>query len=229
MKRIGLVAAALAISLSGCGLFHEHQWQDATCEQAKICLECGKEEGNALGHQFSEANYQIPATCSICQLTEGEVLTPDFEIYELKADAEADIDGWYDYYTCGNGKTDIEVVGKLQFLNFKVFASDETHEAKEGYEWRTVEALLTFSDEKVLTHGAEWSTSWDDYYNIEKHDSTATVIDEDGITYRYTVNYNGVDYTDCIFIKDLNHSGWEGNNYVVRYEFSFQVPIGYDG
>lgn len=229
MKKIAILLLITVITLNGCDLFHEHEWVDATCETAKYCSTCEEKEGEALGHRYSKANYQNPATCSVCGEVNGTVLEPDFEKYNLEINAEADIDGFHEYYTCGNGEPDVEVVGELSFYQYTIFASDETHEAKEGYEWRTVKVNLTFNDSNVLTHGAEWSTTWEDYYTIDKHDSSATLMDEEGTTYKFTVNYNGTDYEECLFVKKLSHSGWNGNYYEVKYEFSFLVPVGYDG
>ncbi len=229
MKKILVVLIVLMITLSGCGLFHEHEWTEATCVEPKQCSQCDKTVGSELGHDYSQANFQTAATCSTCGDVWGDVLEADFEKYDLEINSEADIDGYYEYYTCGNGEPDVEVVGHLFFYEYNIFSSDESHEAKEGYEWRTVSVKLEFSDENVLAHGAKWCTSWDDYYTIKKHDHSADAIDEEGTTYKFTVNYNGVDYEECLFIKELTHSGWKGNTYLITYEFSFQVPIGYDG
>lgn len=227
MKKIAVLLLLTVITLSGCQEPHEHEWVEATCETAKYCSTCEKTEGEALGHKNSEVNYQTPATCSVCGEVEGSVLEPDFVKYNLEIKGMVDVT--YDYYTCGNGEPDVEILGELTFHDYAVFASDETHTAKDGFEWRSVKVDLLFTDRNVLTHGAEWSTTWEDYYTIDKHDSTADVVDEEGTTYSFTVNYNGVDYEDCLFVKNLSHSGWDGNNYLVTYEFSFQVPVGYDG
>ena len=34
---------------------HEHAWTEATCESAKTCETCGEIEGEALGHNWSDA------------------------------------------------------------------------------------------------------------------------------------------------------------------------------
>ena len=35
---------------------HEHSWTEATCTMPKTCTVCGETEGEALGHQWSEAD-----------------------------------------------------------------------------------------------------------------------------------------------------------------------------
>lgn len=225
MKRLGLVIIALTVILGGCGLFHEHEWKDATCTTPKVCATCEEVKGEALGHDYAPANYQQPATCRRCDVVDGTVLQPDFEIHGLTVDTE--VDQVYVYHTCGNGDPETEVVGELKFYDYKIFEGDDKHTAKEGYEWRSVKAELLFKDEAVLRHGAEWSTTWEDYYTIAKHDSSTNAINE--TTYQFALNYMGVDYADALFTKELTHSGWEGNHYLVTYEFYFRVPIGYDG
>lgn len=51
-----------------------HTWADATCVQAKTCSVCGKTEGDALGHTWTDAACETPKTCQTCSLTEGEAL-----------------------------------------------------------------------------------------------------------------------------------------------------------
>lgn len=51
-----------------------HQWQAATCESPAFCVHCGAIEGSPLGHQWTEATYQTPMTCKICMATTGERL-----------------------------------------------------------------------------------------------------------------------------------------------------------
>lgn len=50
---------------------HAHTWQDATCTQAKTCLDCGATEGDAAGHDWVAATTLNPKTCSLCGMTEG--------------------------------------------------------------------------------------------------------------------------------------------------------------
>ncbi len=74
-KNTGILAltALLAMSLTGCGCKHE-TWNDADCITPKTCADCGKTEGEALGHTWAEASCTAPKTCTACKETEGEVL-----------------------------------------------------------------------------------------------------------------------------------------------------------
>ncbi len=90
-----LVILFALILIPSCKKEHVHEWQNATCTEAKICKTCGATEGKPLGHTYDNdcddtcnvcgakriANHQfVPATCtepkycSICGVTEGEPL-----------------------------------------------------------------------------------------------------------------------------------------------------------
>ena len=61
-----LLITAMALTLCACG--HQHTWVEATCTEPKTCSECGETEGEALGHQFSEATYwALPPAPSAAQ------------------------------------------------------------------------------------------------------------------------------------------------------------------
>lgn len=51
----------LCCLLSACAC--KHNWNDATCTEAKKCTNCGETEGETLGHDF-EIKDNKPATCS---------------------------------------------------------------------------------------------------------------------------------------------------------------------
>ena len=67
MKKIFLLLASLSLVLTlfGCSK-HEHSWVEATCENPKMCSECGETEGEALGHDWIEATCTEPQKCSKC-------------------------------------------------------------------------------------------------------------------------------------------------------------------
>lgn len=73
--RWALPALLLCLCLYSCSaIFHEHEWQDATCTEAKLCLGCGDLEGEPLGHDWEEATCAAPKTCRRCGAAEGERL-----------------------------------------------------------------------------------------------------------------------------------------------------------
>ncbi len=80
MKRkiaiVTLLVLAMCV-LSGCCLSHD--WEDATCEEPKTCLECGKTEGEPLEHDWEDATCQEPKTCAECGETKGKTLRHDWQ------------------------------------------------------------------------------------------------------------------------------------------------------
>jgi hypothetical protein len=67
---------------------HEHEWTESTCEVPKTCKICGITEGEAPGHSWQEAACSTPKTCSVCGQTEGDALghTVNFGICERCGD-----------------------------------------------------------------------------------------------------------------------------------------------
>ena len=63
MKKLVLLFETILLCclLSACAC--KHNWNDATCTDAKKCAKCGETEGEALGHDF-EIKDTKPATCS---------------------------------------------------------------------------------------------------------------------------------------------------------------------
>ena len=214
----------------------EHTWVDATCSAPKTCSVCGETEGNALEHTLTEANYQQAAVCEVCGASVGEPLQADFEKYNL-TEHMVELDQEYDYKTTCYDNRAYETVGKLIFSNYRTFDSDETHEAKEGYEWKMVDVTATFGDENAREYGMSVDTWFDDYYDIIKSVDT-TARDDNGIAH-FTVNWNGVDYTECCYDYTSGFDGWTDNTNPAYEEWErvnvwqvhveALVPAGYDG
>ena len=74
MKKVLLIMTLvlLVCTLTGCSC--EHEWREATCIDAKICLKCEEIEGEALGHSWLDATCTEPKTCSTCGEVEGNSL-----------------------------------------------------------------------------------------------------------------------------------------------------------
>lgn len=194
-----------------------HIWVDATCSTPKTCSVCGETAGEALGHMMTEANYQQPATCEVCGETVGAPLTAYFEAEGLTCDAELDIP--YPYTVLCYDNQDYTTTGKVIFSDYKTFASDETHEAIEGYEWQTVTVTRVFDDDNANEYGFLSDIGTRDYY-LGDVDSEI----------EYTLNYNGKDYDKCTTEYELlQNSGWVKQSYTLVYRFTMRVPEGYDG
>lgn len=201
-----------------------HAWTEATCTEAKTCSVCGATEGEALGHSLTEANYQMPATCTVCGETVGEPLTPGFVAANLECTAQEGVT--YEYSSVCYADTSVYTVGELTFSDYKIFESDETHPAKDGYEWRTLHAQVLFNDDNAWVHGATYANFLVDYYE-DGADSEVNLSPEYGVP--YTTSFNGIDYTECMHLYDSSTCGWVGRQISFDFDFAFLVPVGYDG
>lgn len=242
MKKVVLILAVLTASmLTACGSEETvaeapvevtEEQKEVVEEQPEVVEEVVAEEPEC-EHEWIEADYWNAKTCSKCGETDGEPVKA-----KLADESFAELDTEVDMpmiVTDSNGNTLGTNTAKAWFTNYKVFESDDTHEAKEGYEWRTVEMHLAIGDDTEFDR-----YSWDaaylcgcDYYE----DSTEN---EDGTD---TITYKGEEYVinapDCHEIelkKDAtipefaDKYGWSGEGasyWVLQYEY--QVPIGFDG
>lgn len=194
-----------------------HTWVDATCKEAKHCSVCGETEGEPLAHTLTEANYQQPATCEVCGETVGEPLEAYFEKYELVCNAELDTE--YTFTVPCYENPEYTTVEKITFSDYKVFESDETHEAKDGYEWRAVTLTWIFDDENAYKYGYEgMATNIYDYYDEAWNETDIS-----------TFNYNGIDYEECVLDWQKLQDSWEGDAHIGKARYFFHTPIGYDG
>ncbi len=201
----------------------EHTWEEATCIKPKTCSVCKETEGEALGHDLTEANYQSPAVCRICGETEGEPLVPWFEEHGIVCDAKEN--ETYDYTTyCWENKS-VKTTGHLVFSDYKTFESDEDHPAKDGYEWKSVHAVITFDDDNAFAYGMQVRGQMRDYYAVDEDDDE----NWEGEDQQFSVNFNGVDYEECIRRMTGGFDNWV--NQVRHYDvvFDFLLPKGYDG
>lgn len=189
-----------------------HTWIEATCSEPRHCSVCGETEGEALEHTLTEADYQQPATCEVCGKTVGEPLQAEFEKYEL---VSAALDKEYPYVIpCFNDPA-YYTTGKVVFSDYETFSSSDTCEALEGYEWKAVTVTFTFDDENAQQYGARSTFFTVDYYH--------------GGDPEEKVNYNGVDYTECITNITEVKNEWNGNVLTKQFLVQVRVPEGYDG
>lgn len=202
-----------------------HTWVEATCKEAKHCSVCGETEGNPLEHTLTEANYQQAATCEVCGETVGEPLTPAFVEHNVKGQF-MELGKTYDYVTSCWKDKNVETVGRATITDYQTFASDDTHEAKEGYEWKTVELQIVFSDDNAWNYGIDVEDCDIDYYDIVGHDESS-VDDENGTS--FTASWNGQNYTECRLISNGSFSGWEDQTDILTINKEFLIPVGYDG
>ena len=244
-----------------------HSWEAATCEAPETCAMCGATQGEALGHSWKEANYQDPETCTSCGSTQGEPLEASFEKHGLKINlwknrrsyqtedgqqaiqSIAPEDGFPYVTTChwNHGK---KTTGALYLSNYRIFPSDETHPAVEGYEWRAFDLEIVFSDENAQRSGMIVNECLENYYAIEDWDSSSSELTGtpwesmlDGLNVYssgcYAVSYHGETFPVAIIEEGDGHSGWhtikdgkDGTTIDVdiwSVSYYVCVPTGYDG
>ena len=208
---------------------HVHAWRDADCENSKTCTDCGTVDGEPLGHDATEANYQAPSVCKRCGITLAEKLQADMEKYGFTEFMEVGVT--YDYHTICNINKEKTTVAEVTVNRYEVFDSADGYPAKDGYEWRVVEMQALFHDKNAKSYGSSTAANYEDYYTIKLHDDT-DVYDEETEISTYSVSYHG-EMMEATVHMVSSWSGWhnEGGRKVdirtIRWEFC--VPKGYDG
>lgn len=240
-----------------CGLTEgetvDHSWETATCEAPETCAMCGLTRGDALGHTWKEANYQDPETCTTCGATQGEPLEADFEKYGLEINLWEnkhynddgsyyfnDPAGGFPYVTaCYNDKTK-KTTGALYLCNYRIFQSDETHRAVDGYEWRAFDVEIEFSDENANEYGWSYRGCVENYYAIEDWDNSESdltgtqweyLMDAENVDggWCFNVSFHGETYQVALINEFFSKSGWVGRKYTASRTYYVCVPVGYDG
>lgn len=60
------LALLLVVSFSACNMPHEHEWQDADCNNPRTCSVCNMTEGEKIGHDWLRWTCTEPSKCSRC-------------------------------------------------------------------------------------------------------------------------------------------------------------------
>ena len=200
MKKLKLLlfSISIALLLTGCANLHTHEW--------------------------SEANYQSPSTCSICGLTKGSPLTADFDSHRLKADMQENRERIY-HTVCG--ETEDPTEGKATVTALSLGEPSDI----SGYENQTVTMTAVFSDAASNAAGFQYNYIITDYYDIESFEASFHYLE--GNRHAFTVNYNGQDYDKCRVSVTTSSSEWIKKNdayeKTVTITWNLTVPQGYDG
>lgn len=206
-----------------CGLTEgevlDHVWTEVSCAAPKTCEGCGLTEGEALEHTWMEANYQAPKTCSVCAATEGEPWPSDFDEMGIHFNVEE------------VGVAYPMTIGGKEFTytveSYTVFASDANHAAMDGYEWRVVSHTTECLQGEAPTSAYPNYTDFNNYYDTESFNNSFAPAD--GNAMGFTVNYLGVDYTECLFQGDEDYLETTENGWKHKETLAFRVPVGFDG
>ena len=222
-----------------------HSWKSADCVTPKTCSHCGAAEGDALGHTWLDATCTAPKTCERCAVTEGQPLEHAWEgeatLYQgpvcsvCGAQGEA-LPGYFaqhalvcnafpdqnaDYVTNTYVRPDLDTTGDFFASDVMIFDADDTHRAKKGYEWRSVDIAITFSDGHSGLYGTNVSCARADYYTDQE-------LKQAKKQDRFAVTYNGKEYRCIAYYENVGFYYTENSN-VFLMSCYVQVPVGYDG
>ena len=233
-RRIVLIlAAGLIVVLASVILFcftcffQNHEWVSATCVNPDSCSKCGTERGEALGHVWQDANFQAPSVCLRCGENTGEPRTPGFVESELAARCDAAPDEIYSFATVCRDNASLSVKGAVSFSGERVYEGDEAHEPMEGYVWHDLIVTISFDGENVWYYGASYQIFEEDFYDPALHLSSVYDLGDNAI--RFTADYYGKQYTECIKKTEYIAGAWKEKMYTTQYLLSFRLPEGYDG
>lgn len=208
---------------SRCGLTEGsapgHTWAEATCKNAKTCAVCAATEGQPLEHTWEgEATLYNAPSCSVCG-TEGEPLPGYFALNGLAVNIWAQLPA--DYVTNTYVRPDLDTTGMFLSSEVLVFESDARHRAKAGYEWRSVDIKITFSDSNSSLYGTNVTCARADYYQD-------TVLKPADKQERFAVTYRDKEYKCTISYEDTGFYFTDDSS-VFHMTCYAQVPAGYDG
>ncbi|MBR0385535.1 MAG: hypothetical protein IJI05_03210 [Erysipelotrichaceae bacterium] len=202
MKKHLVIYLLLLSVLSGCAQSHSHQWQDA--------------------------NYQQPSTCSICHETRGLPLEADFvsdRINQFINEGESKT-----YVTCCD-EEDLPAEGVFTVVSHTVFNSDDIHPEVSVYRWHTVVMEIAMEDQNANDYGFRYNFFITDYYSISDFELSYH-SNEDGSN-GFTVNYNGHDYDKCLAQITTSSTNWQAREdhfiKTVTITMNILIPENYDG
>jgi hypothetical protein len=173
-------------------------------------------------HTWTEANFQTPQIFIECGETDGDPLIPYFVQHGITPNASI---GNNYQYTNATHSASHDTMGDVIVTSVERVVSDETREAKEGFEWLIINATIVFGDSNGYgeRHGMSFWSAFLDYY-------TGAIIYPDDFAETFTVNYNGETHEGVYTINRVyTGASWVNNTWTLRREYALQIPVGYDG
>jgi hypothetical protein len=220
----------------------QHDWKEADCENPKLCLDCGETEGVALEHDWKEANFHEGEICLLCNFhnfsDEGRRLRSGVSIHNLDINnPPIQVLPLSNNYTTVTGNGSAQTIGLVALGNYIVSNQFNGIDAMDGYEFVTFRFGLHFSDSAAHRDGARWIIGSFDFYNYDPMEELVPYDDMedsniDGFKVWRTVNYFGEDFEVYLHANTINQ-GWHrwhgGHDLVIDEEYTYLMPIGYDG
>ena len=209
-----------------------HFWRIPDCHTPRYCLDCGEISAGPTPHEPTEANFQEPPVCTLCGDVVGDVLEPNFTVLGLQINATSGRS--YDFHTVTNLDPSITTVGTASLLFVDILESLEDLPTKPGYEFIRATIMLIFDDEEANQYGYGYIIGHVDYYTINLNEQSVAHLqlpesDIPGFrTSNRTINLNGEEREYFIRYEEISTAWVDGAAHVIR-EYTFLVPIGYDG
>ena len=155
----------------------------------------------------------------------SEKVISGFEAFGIESNVEAGTE--YEYTTNCYDVGGLRTVGKAVF-DYNTFESDETHAAREGYEWKQVKVSMKFDSKSALYFGYRYAVLYGlDYYAF--NNASVETAEDDSIERGNVIHFEGKEY-DISTHYEVLEEGWreDGSGYVTLL-YECQVPVGYDG
>ena len=178
-------------------------------------------------HKWQPANYQNPSMCSVCKETKGQKLTADFDRYQIRL-SEGD-----NNYTTVCADEPLETKGTVRLEKLEPLTADDRHPEVKEYKWYSTVLKILMGDENSNRHGFNYNYLITDYYDIEAFANSSHISEEDRAD-RFTVNFYGKDYDQCLCRSSAASEEWQKGDNGLYYKnvtvtFELRLPEGYDG
>ncbi len=225
MKKTLIICLVMAMTLSLLAGCCNHEWAEATYKAPATCSLCGKTKGEAIphDHEWLDATYESPSTCALCEATEGEPLTPDYEKYGLTPPLK--VGGTYEFNSVSYDKK-TPIKGQTTLVSYEITEEAGKLTFKEGYECHSATFHTLFDAATIQNYGAWVNPSISNYYNLALFDDASNQL-ADG-SYESRVLINGVETPVYLDLKNDHVNNADGSG-VIRLSIYLQLPIGYDG
>lgn len=238
---MAIMAAASAMLLTACGNTAEPAASNSVVSTAAVESEptevTQEETESVCAHEWEEATYAAPKTCSVCGETEGEPKQTYFEehgvqVKDAPVDRTVDTVIWDSDYPEQQKVTD----GTWQQLDCYSEPAEEDGYLLVHLELRGHYQNYCNSTRDICYNAGTFSTGCYDWYTGRESQSRSTSGD-DTVEYTLTIDVDSVSY-DVSYTYDYK---WEYDDWIADANgdlygdtflyktYVFKIPEGYDG
>jgi len=209
-----------------------HFWRLPDCHTPRYCLDCGEISAGPTPHEPAGGNFQQPPVCILCGDIVGEVLPPNFTTLGFQINTT--FGRSYDFLTVTSEEPTIATTGTVSLLFVDIFETEEGYPRVPGHQFIRARIMMLFDDESAREHGYMYIIGHVDYYSMNLNDPSLPfdeLAESDIEGFRIsnrTLNLNGEEREYFIRYEEIMSTWVDGVAHVMR-EYTFIVPIGYDG